>query len=113
MTYLLFILFAAGISLFITESSIGIFLREHPLLEEKKTDFPITLKETIWDLLHCPSCVGFHVGYCIAFLFEYYDLKMILLNSVFGPTLYGFAASLLSFIICSLAVIAGKLAYKL
>jgi hypothetical protein len=113
MIYLLFILFTTGISLFITESNIGIFLREHPLLKEKKTEFPITLRETIWDLLHCPSCTGFHVGYCVAFTFEYYNLEMISLNTIFGPMLYGFAASLLSLMICSLAIIVSKLAHKL
>lgn len=102
MNYVLFILFSAGITFFITESKVGLFIRENPLITKKpETDIPLCIKETLHDLLCCAVCSGFWIGSFLSFYFEYESANLILLNSLFGPTLYGFLSSITSFLICS------------
>lgn len=94
MQYVLFILFCAGITEFITISKIGLFIREYPL---------VLRSELLKDLLSCSMCTGYWVGCCLAFCFEYENVDMIMLNSIFGPMLYGFLSLFTSFILCSLS----------
>jgi hypothetical protein len=94
MQYFLFVLFCAGITEFITISKIGLFIRKHPLI--LKTDL-------LKDLLECSMCTGYWVGGGLAFYFQYENVDMILLNSIFGPMLYGFLSLFSSFILCSLS----------
>jgi len=111
MNYVLFILCVSGITMFISESNLGIFIRKHPLLKEKQTDIPLNFKEAIYDLLHCSLCTSAWVSVGISILFEYYNLKMILLSTIFGPTIYMFIGSICSFIICSIAVHIGNISH--
>lgn len=94
MQYVLFCLFCAGITEFITISKIGLYIRQHTLIS--KTEF-------LKDLLHCSMCTGYWIGALLSFYFERENIDMILLNSTFGPTLYGFLSLFTSFVLCSLS----------
>lgn len=94
MQYVLFILFCVGITEFITISKIGLFIREHSF---------VLKRELLKELLSCSMCTGYWIGVCLAFCFEYENVDMILLSSVFGPTLYGFLSLFTSFVLCSLS----------
>lgn len=113
MNYLLFILFTSSITFVVVESNIGFFIRNHPFFKEKITEIPLNLKEMCFDILHCSLCFGTWCSIFVSFFFEYYQIKMILLNTLCGPIMWGFIGGLTTFLFCSLAVIAGKLAYKL
>jgi hypothetical protein len=113
MTYILFILIVSGMSFFISESNLGLFIRENSFLREKKAKIPLNFREMAWDLLHCGFCISFHLGYVLAFTFEFYRLDMIFLYTIYGPFFYGLIASITSYILCSLAIILGKLSYNL
>lgn len=97
---ILFILVCAGVTQFVSESKIGLFIREHPFIKCEKYRpyfFPITFKETMYDLLHCSMCFGFFVGFFVAIAFEYLDVNLILAKSLFGPILLGFLSSYSSY----------------
>lgn len=96
MEYLLFILFCAGITEFIVISKIGLFIREHEFIKKNIL---------LHDLFSCSMCTGFWVGCFLSFYFEYENSNMLLINSVFGPILYGFLSLITSFIICSLSCV--------
>lgn len=112
MQYILFILIVSSITMFISESNLGLFIRHHYLLKEKTTEIPLNVKEFIYEMLGCTFCTAFHVGYLIAFTFEYYNIDLLLLNGIIGPVLYGFLASITSFVICSFIVYVSKLAHN-
>lgn len=100
-TILVFILFCAGITCFLTMSKLGLFIRQHPV---------VLSNELLEDLLNCSLCSGFWTGGIISIYFELEKLNMPLLYSLFGPTLYGFLSSITSFLICGLfTIIADKM----
>lgn len=100
-TILFFILLCAGITCFITMSKIGLFIRQHPI---------VLSNDLIEDLLRCSACTGFWVGSIVSLYLELESFSLPLLNTLFGPTIYGFVSSLTSFILCAIfSILADKM----